>query len=122
LEHLSVAAPLVQIGLLGEAVDGAPVAVLVADETGRYVAANRFACSLLGYTREELLQLNVTDIAVGTDVAAHYQSFVAAGIQKGVLTARRKDGTTFEFRYRAGETTMAGMTYYVSVGVPVEDE
>jgi PAS domain S-box-containing protein len=94
----------------------------VADETGRYVAANRFACSLLGYTREELLQLNVTDVAVGTDVAAHYQSFVAARTQKGVLTARRKDGTTFEFRYRAGETTMAGMTHYVSVGVPIEDD
>ena len=46
---LSVAPRLVQIGLLGEAVEGAPVAVLVADENGRYVAANTYACNLFGY-------------------------------------------------------------------------
>jgi PAS domain S-box-containing protein len=122
LAQLGVSTPLVQIGLLGEAIDGAPVAVLVSDDTGRYVAANRFACTLLGYTREELLRLSVTDVAVGDDVAAHYQNFVATGIEKRVQTFRRKNGETFELRYRAGRTTMAAMTYYVSVGVPLDDE
>ena len=116
---MSVAFPLVQIGLLGEAVEGAPVVVLVADEHGRYTAANRFACEVLGYEREELLALAVTDVTVGSDVAADYDAFVARRFQEGVVEVRRKDGTTVSLRYRAGETTIAGITYYVSVGSPV---
>jgi PAS domain S-box-containing protein len=117
---VSVAFPLVQIGLLGEAVDGAPVAILVADEHGRYTAANRFACEMLGYTREELLELNVADVAVSSDIAAHYDAFVARGFEEGVIDIRRKDGSTVSMRYRAGETTIAGITYYVSVGAPAD--
>ena len=45
---MNVSSPLVQIALLGEAVDGAPVAIFVADENGRYAAVNRHACELLG--------------------------------------------------------------------------
>ena len=55
--------PLVQSILLGDAVEHAPVAILVADEEMRYVAANLTACELLGYTRDELLRLRVTDVA-----------------------------------------------------------
>ena len=54
---MSTSEPLVQSVLLGEAVEHAPVAILVADDEMRYVAANATACELLGYTREELLQL-----------------------------------------------------------------
>ena len=57
---MSTSEPLVQSVLLGEAVEHAPVAILVADDEMRYVAANATACELLGYTREELLQLRVT--------------------------------------------------------------
>jgi len=117
---MNVAEPLVQIGLLGEAVDSAPVAVLVADETGRYVAVNRHACELFGYPRDEFLRLRVSDIVVDPDVEAHYQRFVAARFETGASEARRKDGTTFSFEYRAGETTIVGLTYYVSVGWPAE--
>jgi PAS domain S-box-containing protein len=114
---LGVADPLVQIGLLGEAVEGAPVAVLVADETGRYVAANRYACELFGYKREELLRLRISDIVSDPDVEAHYARFVATGHDEGTMTARRKDGTEFPFRYRAGGATVAGLPYFVSIGI-----
>ena len=123
---MSVAAPLVQISLLGEAIDGAPVAVLVTDDEGRYLAANRFACDLLGYSREELLGLTVRDVAVGSDVEAHFQEFMAAREQRGVYEVRRKDGTTTHFRYRAGRTMLAGMSCFIAVGVeadaPASDE
>ena len=56
---------LIQVGLLGEAIDQGPVGVLVADENMRYIAANQFACVLLGYTRAQLLDLRVTDVAPG---------------------------------------------------------
>jgi PAS domain S-box-containing protein len=115
---MRVAEALVQTGLLGEAIDGAPAAVFVADEHGQYVAVNRFACELLGYTRAELLRLSVRDVVDDPDVEAHYKAFLRAREEKGVAALRRKDGSTFPFRYRAGETTMTGLTYYVSVGFP----
>jgi PAS domain S-box-containing protein len=121
LADLSVAAPLVQIGLLGEAVEGAPVAVLVSDETGRYVAANRYACELFGYAREELLRRRITDLVSEPDVEAHYARFVASGYDAGTVNARRKDGTEFRFRYRAGGTTVAGLPYFVSIGTEVDE-
>ena len=117
--HLSVAAPLVQIGLLGEAVEGAPVAVLVADENGRYVAANRYACDLFGYAREELLQLRISDLVTEPDVEAHYARFVATGFDERTVTARRKNRSEFRFHYRAGKATVAGMPYFVSIGTEV---
>jgi PAS domain S-box-containing protein len=115
---MRVAEPFVQTGLLGEAIDLAPAAVLVADEHGKYVAVNRFACEMLGYTRAELLSLRVYDVSADPDVEAHYDQFVKDRHAAGVGNVRRKDGSVVGFRYRAGETTIAGLTYYVSVGFP----
>jgi len=118
---VSVAKSFVQLGLLGEAVDGAPVAVFVADETGAYVAANRYACELLGYSRDQLLKLRVHDVTVEADVGAHYTRFVNERRERGTVTLRRKDGSTFPFRYAAGETNISALTYYVSFGLPDEE-
>jgi PAS domain S-box-containing protein len=118
---MGVSERFVQMGLLGEAVDGAAVAVLVADENGQYVAANRFACELLGYTRDELVALRVHDVSVDPEVAAHYLRFVNQRLDRGTVRLRRKDGSTFAFRYIAGETTISTLTYYVSFGVPEDD-
>jgi PAS domain S-box-containing protein len=43
-------------------VDMAPVSIFFADPSGKFVEVNRTACALLGYTRNELLQLNLFDI------------------------------------------------------------
>ena len=56
-----------QQGLLYEAWDQAPALVFVADENMHYIAVNRTACETLGYTRDELVSLSVTDIAVAPD-------------------------------------------------------
>ncbi len=109
-----------QTGLLGEAIDLAPAAVLVADEHGKFVAVNRYACEMLGYTRPELLSLRVHDISAEPEVEAHFDQFLKEREAAGLTTCRRKDGSTFDFRYRAGETTIAGLTHYVSVGFPDE--
>ena len=42
--------PLIQMSLLGEAVEHAPVGIFVFDDEGRYVAVNAYACELLGYS------------------------------------------------------------------------
>ncbi len=110
---MGVSEPLIQASILGEAVDHGPAAVFVADEEGGYVAVNQAACALLGYTREELLELRVSDIA---DPAGKWEEMEREGKVSGVSTLRRKDGTTIDFRYVAGATSVAGMLVYVSVG------
>ena len=114
---VSASDPLIQASLLGEAIDAADVLVFVADETTRYMAVNRAACDELGYTREELLALHVTDIADYPEAAGEFDEMVHDGSRRGTSVIRRKDGTTVEFRYRASTTTVAGMTVFVAVGV-----
>lgn len=110
---MSVANPLIQATLLGEAVENGPVAVFVADENRRYVAVNQAACTLVGYSREELLKLRVDDVA--QDVG-QWQEMQIAGTIAGVAELTRKDGSKVEFHYVAGSTVVAGMPVYVSVG------
>ena len=114
---MNQAQPLIQAGLLGEALERGPVAVFVADEHMRYIAVNVYACELLGYTRDELLQLRVPDVS-GNGAEHEFAEFLANGRQAGTIELRRKDGTTFEFEYVASETTIAGMQLFVSVGRP----
>jgi PAS domain S-box-containing protein len=118
---VSVAEPLVQAGLLGEAIDRAPDIVLVADESRRYLAVNQAACSILGYTREELLGLRATDIATDPEAEAEYDDVIAHGYRTGTTLLRRKDGTQIRTAYRAHETKVAGMTVYMAILWPVED-
>ncbi len=114
---MGVSEPLIQVSLLGEALENGPAAVFVADENGRYIAVNRAACELLGYTREELLARRVTDVARYAEAPDEYGELAANGRTSGTSVLTRKDGTTVEFRYVAGETVVAGMPVFVSVGV-----
>jgi PAS domain S-box-containing protein len=110
---MGVSEPLIQTSLLGEAIEHAPVAVFVADEQGRFVAVNQAACVLLGYDRGELLQLSVTDIAPDRGVEEQ-PSERRMGVRTSTLT--RKDGSTVQFTYATGATSVAGMPVSVCVG------
>jgi PAS domain S-box-containing protein len=105
----------VQSVLLGEAVEHAPVAILVADDEMRYVAANSTACELLGYTREELLRLRVPDVAQSPDAEGEFEAMIAAGELMGRTTVRVKDGSAQSVRHRSAEIRIAGLAYYVGV-------
>ena len=107
--------PLVQTVLLGEAIENAPVAILVADDEMRYVAANATATRLLGYTREELLQLRVPDIAAYPEAEGEFEAMIAGGELVGRTTVTLKDGSKRSLRHRSSETLIAGLTYYVAV-------
>ena len=107
---------MLQMTLLGEAVEHAPVGVFVFDEQGRYVAANAYACEQLGYTRDELLELRIGELAVSKPEALQeYERVVKGEDTDGVTQALRKDGSVVELRFRARETTIAGMTFYIGI-------
>jgi PAS domain S-box-containing protein len=111
-----VSEPLIQTSLLGEAIEHGPVAVFVADEHGKYVAVNQAACLMLGYSREELLELQVADVARYSEAGEEWSEMRQAGTRVGTSTLTRKDETLVEFSYVAGATTVAGMPVFVSVG------
>lgn len=104
-----------QTVLLGEAVEHAPVAILVADDEMRYVAANVTACELLGYTREEILERRVTDIAVYPEAEGEFEAMIASGQLIGRTVVTLKDGSRLSLHHRSSEVSIAGLEYYVAV-------
>jgi PAS domain S-box-containing protein len=112
----NLANPRVQQLLLAEALDTAPLLVFVADEQMRYVAVSQTACDVLGYTRSELLQLSVTDVAVAPEAGELYEAMLHTRRQEGSTPIRARDGRLIPFFYNARATTVAGMEYFVSVG------
>ncbi|MGZ8783079.1 MAG: PAS domain S-box protein [Gaiellaceae bacterium] len=116
----AVSRDLVQISLLGEALEAGPVAVFLASDDGRYLAVNAYACELLGYERDELLELRVTDVAVNEEAGEEFGALRRSTTSTGSTTLRRKDGTELSMHYRAGTTTVAGMALYIGICWPVE--
>ena len=117
----AVAHELVQKSLVGEALEHGPMAVFVADETGRYLAVNAYACELLGYTREELLDLRLTDVAVNPEAQDDFDAMQRLGRTDGTTVLRRRDGTDLTMNFRASETTVGGMPLFLGICWPVED-
>lgn len=102
---------------LGEAALNCDVAIFVADEDMHYVAVNDAACRLLGYKREELLQVRVTDIAIAPGADDLYAEMIQIGEAFGTTPLRKKDGSVVLFSYWAAKTVAAAMPLYISFGV-----
>jgi PAS domain S-box-containing protein len=108
--------------MLGEALDLAGYAVLVADDGMRYLEASTGACRLLEYSREELLALTVPQVVVETRAERLYAGMVDDGAQHGTITLRTKSGRVVPARYDARRTSVGGLTYYVSLLTPLPSE
>lgn len=70
----------------------------------RYLDANRAACELLGYNRQEFCKLTIDDVAASTsatDVPLLFSQFAAKGEMDGVFALKRKDGQEVWVRYEA---------------------
>ncbi len=116
----AVANELIQLTLVGEAIEAGPVAVFVADDDGRYLAVNAYACELLGYERHELLDLRVTDVAVNPDAANDYEGMRRRGDNTGLTILRKKDGSELQMHFRASATKVGGMALWIGVCWPVD--
>jgi PAS domain S-box-containing protein len=108
----------VQSLLIGDAMEGAPAAVFVADDGHRFLAVNQFACDLLGYTRDDLLELRVDDLATTTDVEAGFERLRREGRLEGRVELRHREGSLVRLRYWASETTVSGISFWIAVAVP----
>jgi PAS domain S-box-containing protein len=104
---------LIQTTLLGEAAENAPIAILVADEDMSYVAVNRRACELLGYTRDELLARKVSEVSANPLSREVYAKLMLQGELSGTGSLLRKDRTEVPVEYWAYSTRVAQMTVYV---------
>jgi PAS domain-containing protein len=95
---------LVQSTLLGELLEHAHVGALASD-SGRYIAANKYACELIGYDRAELLGRPVDELC-------RQQG-------GGVMALGCKDGAAIEVGYRVVNATLAGLPIALSLFWPV---
>lgn len=90
--------------------------MFVADREMRYRAVNAYACELLGYSEEELLQMRVPDIATYDEAPREFEAMVDAAYLQGVSRLRTKQGEELVFSYVAGELELEGETLYVATG------
>lgn len=73
-------------------------AIFIADPTGRYVAANDQALEMVGYSRDELLQLHMRDLTPAEDLTGKPLQFSRLESKRPIFVERRlrrKDGTAF---------------------------
>lgn len=94
---------------------------LVADDRGNLVDADEATFRLLGYTREELLQMSIWDLTPGgneLDGLMLWQDFIKAGTQTGEYVLRTKGGRQLRFRYQARANVEPGR--HESVLTPVD--
>lgn len=87
-------------------------AVVLADDSGRYVDANPAACELFGLSCEKLLGKSVVDFAPpGTAalVKEAWKAFLQSGEQSGEFVLHRPDGTQRLLEYRAKAQIQPGI-------------
>ena len=91
------------VSLVGESryrtlFDHAPDGILIADAQSRYLDANRSMCRMLGYSREELVQMGAEDIIASFERDKIEPTLVEIRTgheHNGVWHFRRKDGSIF---------------------------
>ncbi|NUR75491.1 MAG: PAS domain S-box protein [Thermoleophilia bacterium] len=106
-EGSAAASALVQSTLLGELLEHAQIGAL-AVESGRYVAANEYACELTGYDRSELIGRGIGELHPLSAELLNRR-------HDGVVKMRRKDGSEIEVGFRVVDTTLSGLPLFLTL-------
>ncbi|MHB1153491.1 MAG: PAS domain S-box protein [Eubacteriales bacterium] len=78
-------------------IENAPIGVFVVDNYGQYVDVNHAAVILSGYSREEMLKMNINDITADESINEARQNFMwlkENGSMSAVLQYKHKNGST----------------------------
>lgn len=89
-----------------------PVALVLADDRGRYLAASDGASELTGYPREALLSRSVFDVTPTPQLEAglrQWADFIAAGTQEGTYELERADGSRVLVQFYAVANVVPGL-------------
>jgi CheY-like chemotaxis protein len=88
------------------------VALIIADDHGRYLAANEEAARITGYDAQELTSLSVADLT-GTPqpagTAELWNEFIAERAQEGLFMVKRRSGESIAVRYVAIAHVVPGL-------------
>ena len=77
-------------------IDNAPDGVFIANKAGRYLEVNDAACRITGYSKEELLQMSVSDMLPPESLEeglAIFSTMARTGSSNGEVMFRHKNGT-----------------------------
>jgi len=101
-----------------ELIENAADPLLVHDFNGNFVDVNRQSCESLGYSREELLQMNVTDIEMNFTLESAQREW--ATIKPGAPFTlygcqKRKNGTVFPVEIRFAIIVINGKNLYMAL-------
>lgn len=86
--------------------------MLLVDDNAAHVDANPALCALLGYTRDEMLQMALWDDVppeLRPQLGEMWERFLALGWLEGEFICQRKDGTRVEVDYLAAANFMPGL-------------
>lgn len=99
--------------LLGDAMQYAAVATLVADEQGQYIAVNEAACELTGYSRRTLTRFRAGELAADEPSSRIFEHVMRGRKLRGTKLVRRRDGSVVDCRYWGMRTTVATLPSFV---------
>ena len=90
--------------------EGALDAILLADDSSKYIDANPAACELFGLPRSELLGRTIMDFAApGYEAGDEWKSFAARGHLSGKFPLLRPDGTQRDLEFNAVANILPGV-------------
>lgn len=104
--------------------DKSPNVIIVHDVTGTVLDVNETHVSNLGYTREELLSMHVSDFEVGVELDELEQTWkeMDVGERRAVAGVhRRKDGSTFPASVRLNKVEIDGDERIIAVSRDVTE-
>lgn len=78
-----------------------PPAILEVDPQRRYIRVDDTACQLLGYSRDELLQMRIDDLSYpsGAHVSPLFETYREHGELQGLFALKAKSGEVIWIRY-----------------------